>query len=224
MEYDREETGTGRWIASGFIAAGALLLFLLLAVTSFRDQRIPDLGPLLELEYVTIEEPRKETPKEPPRVRPRKAEKVEVTEPVPAPVPDEVIPLPEITETVPTQAEPADLPAPAPEPASPVAAGEPHRIESPAELDNTGFEPIFNPKPEYPRVALEARITGYVDVDLSINDNGRIQSYSIVTIKGHPSFGDALAKVLPRWRFPPPRIGGSKTSVRYIYRINFVLN
>jgi periplasmic protein TonB len=224
MEYDREENGTGRWIASTILAAAGMLFFLLLAVTSFRRQVLPDIGPLLELDYVTIEEPRKAPPVEPPRVKPRENKKEEVPKSQPDPLPEELSPLPKVIETVPVQTETADLPARPSEPTPVPAAPKYQRIESPAELDNTGFEPIFNPKPEYPRVALEARITGYVDVDLNINGNGRIQSFTIVTIKGHPSFGDALTKVLPRWRFPPPRIGGRKTSVRYIYRINFVLN
>lgn len=70
----------------------------------------------------------------------------------------------------------------------------------------------------------EARITGYVDVDLHIAENGVVESFSIATIKGHPAFGVETARVLPRWRFPPPRIGGKKCSVKYIYRINFVLD
>ncbi len=110
-------------------------------------------------------------------------------------------------------------------PVAPVAAsGQPQRIGSTAELDNVGFEPVFSPKPDYPVVALEARITGYVDVDLVISDNGQVKSFSFVTIKGHPAFGVETTKVLPRWRFPPPRINGKKCSVKYIYRINFVLN
>jgi TonB family protein len=104
------------------------------------------------------------------------------------------------------------------------ASGQPQRIGSGADLDNVGFEPVISVKPDYPIVALEARITGFVDVDLLIGDDGKVKSFEMVAVKGHPAFGTEAAKVLPRWRFPPPRIKGKKCSVKYVYRINFVLN
>lgn len=183
---------------------------------------LPDLSPLLELDYVTVEEPRKQPEKPPP---PQVKQKVHQPLPEPTPqtaIPDETpIELP--LEPTPAPAAPVDIPTPpraAPRP--PVDA--PQRISTTAVLDNTGFEPLYNPKPDYPVVAQEARITGYVDVDLTIADNGSVKSFSIVTIKGHPAFGIESARVLPRWRFPPPRIGGKKCSVKYLYRINFSLN
>ncbi|MBN1757183.1 MAG: energy transducer TonB, partial [Chitinispirillaceae bacterium] len=193
MEYNSDGTTAGRWIVSGAIAAGSMLLFLLLAVSAYRDRRIPDLGPLLELDYVTIEEPRKETLKEPPQVKPCKVKKETVTEPVPNPAPEETVSLPEIIETVPTQTETAKLPAAPAEPVPSTPVQQPFRIGSPAELDNIGFEPISNPKPDYPAVALEARITGYVDIDLVIGDNGKVRSFTVVTVKGHPAFAAAVA-------------------------------
>ena len=224
MHYCTEDNGTGRWIVSVAVAAAGMVLFLLLAVTAFREQRLPDLGPLLELDYVTIEEPRKQTVQPPPRVKPREVKKEEVTEPVPQEEPVDAVPQTDIIETAPTVPDAADIPAAPQVQAPPAETDEPHRISSPVELDNVGFEPIFNPKPDYPAAALEARITGHVDVDLVIGGDGKVQSFSIVTVKGHPAFADEVASVLPRWRFPPPRIGGKKTSVKYVYRINFVLN
>jgi TonB family protein len=117
---------------------------------------------------------------------------------------------------------------PSPGPIAPtvpvVASGQPQRIGSIAELDNVTFEPVFSLKPNYPSVAQSAGITGYVDVDLVIGDNGSVRSFSIVTVKGHPAFGTETASVLPKWRFPPPRIKGKKTTVKYLYRIKFTLN
>jgi TonB family protein len=100
----------------------------------------------------------------------------------------------------------------------------PSRIGSPAGLDNAGFEPLFNPKPGYPPAALEACVTGYVNVNLVINADGDVKSFSFATINRHPAYGNAVAEVLPRWRFPLPRIGGKKTGAKYVYRINFTLN
>ena len=178
---------------------------------------------MLELDYVTIEEPQQQAEQPPQRVKPKKIKKKEIKEPLPEPVTEEAITdvpietVPAIPEAAPISTAPVTSPPPA-------ATDQPHRISSSAELDNVGFEPIYNPKPDYPVIAQEARITGYVDVDLLINEKGRGKSFSIVTVKGHPAFANETIKVLPRWRFPPPRIGGKKSSVKYVYRINFVLN
>lgn len=219
-----DDNATGRWFIAAISAGAALILFMLLALNAVRTVPPPNLGPLMELDYVTIEEPKKSEIKPPPRAKPKK-----IKQPKEKPEPKQV------TETVPQDALPVEpVPAPVPSPmdipAQPLPrtppappSDQPHRIGSTAELDNVGFEPIYNPKPDYPKVALQARITGYVDVDLLINEKGKVKSFSFETVKGHPSFADAVRRVLPRWRFPPPRIDGKKTSVKYIYRINFTL-
>ncbi|MBD3344272.1 MAG: TonB family protein [Chitinivibrionales bacterium] len=98
------------------------------------------------------------------------------------------------------------------------------RIESPKELDNIEFDPIFNPKPLYPDIALRAGIEGWVDVDLIIDEKGMVHSFIIDSIFGHPSFAEAAEEALPRWRFPPPRQRGRSVRVKYYYRINFTLD
>jgi periplasmic protein TonB len=223
MNVFREESGIWRWIVSASTAFIGILLFMFVTLGTLKDRRLPDLGPLLEIEYVTVEEPRKQPEKPPPQVRRR----VEVAPPeaVPQPAIENVVPEMPLLEETPVAPAPVDVPAAPAAPAAPVAApDQPQRIGSTAVLDNVGFEPVFNPKPDYPVVALEARITGYVDVDLVISADGKVRSFSFVTVKGHPAFGLETAKVLPQWRFPPPRVGGKKCSVKYVYRINFVLN
>jgi protein TonB len=102
--------------------------------------------------------------------------------------------------------------------------GQPIAVASASVLDNTSFAPIFNPKPAYPAIALSANIQGYVDVELVVTPAGTIESFSIVKVWGHPAFGDETAKVIRRWRFPPPRIGGKPVKIKYDYRVNFTLN
>jgi len=90
-------------------------------------------------------------------------------------------------------------------------------------LDNSDFSPLFNPKPTYPRVALLNNIEGFVNLELLINESGKIESASIVQSFGHPSFGLEVMKVIKQWRFPPPRIKGEKVKIRYLYQIDFTL-
>lgn len=210
---------------AGSVAAAFMLLFMLITLGIIPKGVLPDLGPLLEVDYVTVEEPQREKPPPPPP--PRAATKpTEEKTPEPQPVEQVAIPESPPLETAPVSEAPVDVPAPPSASPAPVASAEnvPQRIVSTQELDNVSFEPIFNPRPDYPVVAQQAGISGYVDVDLVINDNGTVRSFSIVSVKGHPAFGTETAKVLPKWRFPPPRIKGKKTSVNYLYRIRFTLN
>ena len=90
-------------------------------------------------------------------------------------------------------------------------------------LDNVDYSPLYNPKPVYPPVAIRAGIQGAVDVDLVINEFGRVEEFSIVKIDGHPDFGNETAKIIGKWRFPSPRINGKKTKIRFLYTVNFRL-
>ncbi|MBN1600585.1 MAG: energy transducer TonB [Chitinispirillaceae bacterium] len=47
-----------------------------------------------------------------------------------------------------------------------------------------------------------------------INGQGKVESFTFVETRGHPSLAVETAKVLPRWRFPPPRISGQKVRIQ----------
>jgi TonB family protein len=105
-----------------------------------------------------------------------------------------------------------------------VDADQPVAVGSTTMLDNTNFTPIFNPKPAYPAIALKANIQGYADVELVVTSTGTIESFTILKAVGHPAFGEETAKVIRRWRFPPPRINGKPSKIKYDYRVNFTLD
>jgi protein TonB len=221
MNASYEESSTCRWIISGAAAVCGIVLFMVLSLGTMLNKELPDIVPHLEVDFVTVEEPRLR--KGPPPPPPQRAQpKRPVTE---EPLP-QVANDPSVPDQPPLEASPvasaSNIPAAAQPPAT--ASHEPQRIGSAQELDNVNFEPVFNPRPDYPPVAQSAGITGYVDVDLVIGDNGKVRSFSVVSVKGHPAFGVETAKVLPKWRFPPPRIKGKKTSVKYLYRIKFTFN
>ena len=98
------------------------------------------------------------------------------------------------------------------------------RIGSAQALDNVDYSPLYNPKPAYPPIALKAGIQGSVDVDLVINEFGRVEEFSIIKVNGHPSFRDETAKVVGKWRFPPPRVDGKKVKIKFLYTVNFKLD
>lgn len=98
------------------------------------------------------------------------------------------------------------------------------RVSDASILDNTDFEPLYKIKPEYPPIARKAGIEGFVEADLVIDENGNVKECKVVRHTGHLSFVASCQKVLPLYRFPPPRIRGKKATIIYLYRITFSLD
>jgi protein TonB len=178
----------------------------------------------MELDYVVVEEEKKDPPKPPEPVKrvTVQAQPEEKTEPTP---PQEIIPQDVPLESSDESIDQAQVYVPPiPAPVKKIVSDQPVSIGAVSELDNVDFDPIFNPKPVYPKMALDANIEGYVDAELVVTEDGRVETFSFTRVAGHPSFGTETAKVLSRWRFPPPRIKGEKAKIRYVYRINFKLD
>lgn len=222
---DLNSNSAQRWIVAVIVAA--VLIFLMMLISLNRDLK-PEivLPPLMELNYVELEKNETIKPEQPKPVQRAIVKTVLEEKPVQAPPPE---PVPQEA-PIESTSEPIAEPDVAVAPAEPVkketvagTAGQPVRIGSAMELDNTNYDPIFEFKPAYPRIAMEAGIEGFVDADLVINEDGKVESFSISNISGHPSFGTETGKVLSKWRFPPPRIKGERTRIKYLYRINFVI-
>ncbi len=215
-----------RWISS-IVIPSLFFLFLIFTVNISLESPVALKPPPLELHYVVLEKP--EEPEEPePEPEPKPVERV-VVESKPEPVAE---PEPEVApvEESPVSEAMADIAVGEPTEDTTVSEPVPEAlpsqvtISSPEVLDNTSFAPVFNPKPSYPVIARRNRITGYVELDLTISEEGRVTDYEIVRSYGHPMFGVETSKVISRWRFPPPRIDGRRVSVVYRYRVKFELN
>ncbi len=217
-----------RWGISA-VAAGLTLLVLLLFVIISEPDGEPEAAPqIIQLDYVTIPNT-PEVVKEIPRKRPAPPEPQKQAE-VKQNVPESPLPAlePESTPSNDQQALPSlpgshEPPAAVYAPPTEKSSG-PVEISSAGELDNVNFQPLFNPPPDYPPIARSAGLEGFVDVELIIDESGRIESFSIRKASGHPAFGTETAKVIRKWRFPPPRIGGRAVKVKYVYKVKFMLN
>jgi periplasmic protein TonB len=227
----RDQTRSWTIVVSFALHAGAIALVFVLSQSLYRSEeyRRP---PTFTL--VNFLPPAPETPA--PREQVKRATTRQAAPETPAPASQSAA-----QESAPDVAEKNPVPAAEPSSQPPAASasnggpatgsagnagdiGQPLTVSSVSVLDNTSFAPIFNPKPTYPAIALSANIQGYVDVELVVTPAGTIESFAIVKVWGHPSFGDETAKVIRRWRFPPPRIGGKPTKIKYDYRVNFTLN
>jgi protein TonB len=197
------------------MALGLMILFMIVAIQK-RSDEIPDMGPLFTVDYVHL--PGEKKP-QPPRAEP--ATQKEIEQPVAA---QDDVPT-QVDEPLMPMESPALTPAAESEPAATMAQtaapAEPRRISSSQELDNIDYDPVFAPQPLYPPIALRTGIEGFVDADLTIDENGKVAAIQILGVSGHPSFAPAVRETLLRWRFPPPRIKGRPLSIRYQYRVNF---
>ena len=71
--------------------------------------------------------------------------------------------------------------------------------------------------PVYPPIAVAARVTGTVLVEVIIDQTGRVTSTTIV--KSIPLLDAAAIESVRKWRFEPPRIGGRE--VRFATTVTF---
>jgi protein TonB len=232
---ERDANNSRGVLVSLVFHAGAILLVFSLSALMYRSEQFkqPPTFTLVTMPPV-MPEPLAPQPAQ------EQVKKVSVRQPA-APVPA-ATEQPKAQETVPNVSE--TNPVPSQEPvAQPVAssgsdhgtpaqssgiagdADQPIAIGSATTvLDNTSFAPIFNPKPAYPAIAFKANIQGYVDLELVVTPAGTVESFEILKVLGHPSFGVEIIKVIRRWRFPPPRINGKSAKIKYNYRVNFTLD
>jgi periplasmic protein TonB len=240
IDFPAEERGRFRSksaAASILLHAAAITAIIVVSGNTYRPEKFRR-PPTFSL--VSLPAPPPESPAAPP---PAREQVKQAAVPKPSPVASAQTDQPKAIEAAPDLTDKTPVPSTEPAPpavassASPAAptgpkngagqggdADQPVAVGSVSMLDNTNFSPIFNPKPAYPVIALKANIQGYVDVELVVTPAGIIESFSIVKAAGHPAFGDETAKVIKRWRFPPPRINGKPAKIKYEYRVNFTLD
>jgi protein TonB len=77
------------------------------------------------------------------------------------------------------------------------------------------------PKPAYPIIARQARIQGPVNVQILIDETGRVVSAQAV--KGSPMLTKAAEDAARRARFTPTKLGDDAVKVQGVITYNFVL-
>jgi len=116
-------------------------------------------------------------------------------------------------------------PAQAPPPPPPAAARE--VIEPTAEpvRRSEGVlrgNAITNFVPSYPEIARRSRISGAVQIQVTISEEGRV--IEAIVLNGNPFLRQAALDAARRWVFTPTRLSGAPVKVQGILTFNFVLN
>ena len=73
--------------------------------------------------------------------------------------------------------------------------------------------------PEYPAVARQLNITGTVEVELVVGENGIVES--AVPVSGSPVLTRPAADALKRWKFKPLQVDGAAVRFQTVMRVSF---
>ena len=110
-----------------------------------------------------------------------------------------------------------DPPPPLPSPAQPPAVPKVVRISEPILISKA----ISLPKPNYPPMAKQIRVQGSVNVQVFIDEAGKVISAKAVS--GHPLLIPAAQRAAEQARFSPTMIGTQPVKVSGVITYNFVL-
>ena len=80
---------------------------------------------------------------------------------------------------------------------------------------------IFGPKPEYPPLARQARISGVVVLDAVIATDGTV--LHLQARSGHPLLLRSAVDAVRRWRYQPTRLNGEPVEVATEISVHFML-
>ena len=88
-----------------------------------------------------------------------------------------------------------------------VAAEEAVRIPQPTAMSNVTSKVA----PAYPPVARQLRLTGDVEVDVTIDEEGKVEDAKVV--KGNAVFSAATVDAVKKWAFKPIQVQGKASKV-----------
>lgn len=80
---------------------------------------------------------------------------------------------------------------------------------------------IESPRPEYPALATQARVSGLLILEAEVGPDGRVRAVKV--LRGHPLFDEAALAAVRRWRYQPLLLNGVPTPFLVTVTVNFNL-
>lgn len=100
------------------------------------------------------------------------------------------------------------------------------QIQKGLQMDPTGFlDSVSNPelihkvRPVYPELALRARITGKVILQVAVDDEGLVRDIRV--FRGHPLLNDAAITAVRQWKYRPTIQNGKPVPVTIMVPVEF---
>ena len=88
---------------------------------------------------------------------------------------------------------------------------------------DTDVIPIVRQAPKYPQRAMQARLEGYVILDVTIAPDGSVTEASVMESNPPRIFDQAAINAVKRWKFRPKIVDGQPQSQRAKQRLEFTL-
>jgi len=114
----------------------------------------------------------------------------------------------------------AAAPPPPPPPVKQEVKATPKRITVGGNVQQAML--VNQPRPTYPPLAKQARISGTVRFTAIIGRDGAIQNLTLVS--GHPLLVQAATDAVKQWRYKPTLLNGEPVEVVTQIDVNFTLN
>ncbi|MBU6953106.1 MULTISPECIES: energy transducer TonB [unclassified Hahella] len=77
--------------------------------------------------------------------------------------------------------------------------------------------------PDFPREAARAGIEGWVEVEFTVNAQGRVEDIKVVASEPRKIFDKAAKQCISKWTFKPAMVDGKAVATRARQRIDFTL-
>ena len=124
------------------------------------------------------------------------------------------------TDKFPSLVIPRDPPSPPP----PTVLAEPVRTSPQLSVSKgvQGAKLIFGPRPEYPKLAISARVQGVVRVQATIGTDGNVRNLQVLS--GPPLLVKAAVDAVSHWRYQPTLLTGVPVEVATEIDVNFTLS
>ena len=97
----------------------------------------------------------------------------------------------------------------------PLAGEEPKHVSASEAMSQI----ITKVKPEYPEVAKQIRISGQVELEATIDEEGSVSS--VKTLTGNPILAKAATDALRKWKFKPFKEDGKAMKVASNFTLEF---
>lgn len=110
----------------------------------------------------------------------------------------------------------APPPAPLPEEAPPAV---PRQLRVPGAVQKALL--VKQVRPDYPRLAKEARIEGTVRIEILVDVEGKVEDLRL--IEGHPLLAQAALQAVKQWEFRPTRLRGTPIATLSVVDVVFRL-
>ena len=88
---------------------------------------------------------------------------------------------------------------------------------------DTDVIPVVRVAPSYPNRAKQARIQGYVTMEVTIRPDGTVADAKVMESDPPRLFDDAALTAMRRWKFRPKIVDGTPVSQRAKQTIEFTL-